>query len=405
MPPITRAARVPRRRRQAGLALAASLFVLALLLLITSASVLIGSTNVLATRNFRGAARAHFVAESAIMDALQTFNGPGVVNFQNDVVGLWGTSYGTGQRGFAPLPGFTYTVSAAASGANPSGAGRFVATANGPERERNVVVATLSRSQFPLTAPGAVYLATDQPTNATFTGNAFLVDGNDHNYLGGAGPGAPVPGIATRNDGNTQEALGSLNGQQPNDVQGLGFLKGPPTVASIGTFPAAPTISQMNQFIDDLLARPGVVTDSSTKVNGNQSYGTTAAPQITHLTASGGVTIKANGNVTGAGILIVESDLTIQGNLDFKGLVLVRGHTNVQNDPSQTEVTGNATVWGSLWTQDFNFVVGGSAEILYSSQALQLANQVGGGGALPAPLIVTSLADCSDLPAGTGGCP
>src|SRR5205823_2785839 len=30
---------------------------------------------------------------------------------------------------------------------------------------------------------------------------------------------------------------------------------------------------------------------------------------------------------------------------------------------------------------------------------------VGGGGALPAPLTVTSLADCAQLPAAVGGCP
>ena len=188
-------------------------------------------------------------------------------------------------------------------------------------------------------------------------------------------------------------------------MQGLGYLAGPPTVPSITTFPAAPTVAQMNQFINDLLARPGVVNDGSDKINGNTTYGTTAAPQITQLTNRGGVTIKGNGTVSGAGILIVEGDLTIQGNLDFKGLVLVRGRTNVQNDPSETEVMGNARIWGSLWTQDFNFVVGGSAFVDYSTQALQLANQVGGGGALPAPLQITSIADCAELPSGVGGCP
>jgi len=49
--------------------------------------------------------------------------------------------------------------------------------------------------------------------------------------------------------------------------------------------------------------------------------------------------------------------------------------------------------------------VGGSAIVDYSSNALQLANQVGGGEALPAALIVTSLADCAQLPAGANGCP
>jgi len=68
-------------------------------------------------------------------------------------------------------------------------------------------------------------------------------------------------------------------------------------------------------------------------------------------------------------------------------------------------VTGNATFYGSLWTNDLNLRVGGSAVAKYSSAALSLANAVGGGGALPAPLQVTSLVDCAQLPAATGGCP
>jgi hypothetical protein len=103
--------------------------------------------------------------------------------------------------------------------------------------------------------------------------------------------------------------------------------------------------------------------------------------------------------------MIVESDLTIQGTLQFKGLILVRGHTNVAHDPSQTEVTGNATVYGSLWTQDLNLRVGGSAIVNYSSNALQLANQAGGGASMPAALVVGWIADCAQVPAGANGCP
>jgi len=43
--------------------------------------------------------------------------------------------------------------------------------------------------------------------------------------------------------------------------------------------------------------------------------------------------------------------------------------------------------------------------INYSSDALALANQSAGGGALPGTIKVTSLADCAQLPAGSGGCP
>src|SRR2546422_6527037 len=57
--------------------------------------------------------------------------------------------------------------------------------------------------------------------------NAFIVDGNDHDYNGGAGPAAPVPGIATRSDANTQETLHSLSQQQLDNVQGHGYSNGP----------------------------------------------------------------------------------------------------------------------------------------------------------------------------------
>src|SRR5207249_5007645 len=83
------------------------------------------------------------------------------------------------------------------------------------------------------------------------------------------------------------------------------------------------------------------------------------------------------GNASGAGIMIVEGNLTIQGNFHFNGLIIVRGTTQV------TEVTGNATVYGSIWTEDIQLEVSGSALVNYSSQALALANLVSGGAGLP----------------------
>jgi hypothetical protein len=372
------------------------------LMVMAATGMLAGSSGIRATRSYRGGTQAHFVAESGLSEALQVMNGPGVVHFQNDVVTPWGTLWGTSARGFGPLGGFTYTVTPAFSVGNPSEAGLLLAQAEGPEGVRHTVVANLVRSDVPSTSPGAIYLAADSATNAQFNGNAWDVDGNDHNYTGGPGPALPVPGISTRNDTNTQETIASLSAAQTDNVQGLGYSSGPPVVPSVKTSPAAPSLAQINQIAADLLARPGVVTFTGSNINGNSTFGTPAAPQITYFNAASGVTIKGNGNASGAGILIVEGDLTIQGSLEFKGLILVRGRTQVIGD---TEVTGNATVYGSLWTNDINLVVGGSAIVFFSTQALQLANQVGGGGALPSPMRVTSIADCAQLPAGVGGCP
>jgi hypothetical protein len=380
--------------------MAIALFTLMVFIVLAATSSLIASSDVRATRDARGGSQAHFVAEAAIAESLQRVNAPGVVNFQNDVVGQWAGLWGASTHAFGPISGYTYTVTPVASATDPTNAGRLIATANGRESVHNVVVANVVRSDIPSTAPGAIYLANDQATNATFQGDNFLIDGNDHNYTGGAGPAPPVPGLSTRNDANRQEAVGSLSAGQMDDIRGLGFSYSPLT-PSVMTSPAAPSIAQMNQIINDLLALPSVVPYSDNQINGNANFGTNAAPQITHFTNTDGVTIKANGNAGGAGIMIVEGDLTIQGDLSFNGLILVRGKTSVQ----VTEVIGNATLYGSLWTQDIDLTVGGSAVVNYSTQALALANQVAGGHALPSPLKVISMADCGMMPSGVGGCP
>ena len=389
-------------RREKGMALVLTLFAIATLLMVAAVGLNIGSASVQATRNYRGASRVHMVAEAGISEALQIINGPGVVHLQNDVVSPWGTIYGTQNKTFSPHAGYSYYVSTYADAADPKNKGRLVAKSYGSEGELNSVVATIIRSDVPTTAPGAIYLASDSATNSNFQGNAFAVDGNDHNYTGGYGPNPPVPGISTRNDSNTQEAINSLNSGQKDNVTGLNYSAGPPIVPAISTSPAAPSAAQLSTMINDILADPMVVNINDSNINGNVTFGTTAAPQITYLSNATGVTLKANGNASGAGILIVESDFTIQGSLDFKGLILVRGKTSVEAD---TNVTGNATVYGSLWTGDLNLNVGGSAILYYSTQALALANQVIPNGALPAPVKVTQLADCALVAPGVGGCP
>ncbi len=390
------------------MALAISLFAIALLSLVLGASLLIGSSDARATRNYRRTTQIHFVAESGILHAIQAANqgaGIGIVNFQSDVVNNWGTVWTPSAKTFAALSGFTYSVQALQNAADPANSGFFKATASGPEGSTNIVVASVSRSVIPSTAPGALHLANSAATDCTFQGNAFSISGNDMNYTGGAGPGPSVPGISTLNNTNTQEAINSLNGNQGADVTGLGYSSNP-LIPSVKTSPGAPSAAQIDAMVADLLARPGVVTEPSGTVNNSSSMAgwqckntdPAPSPVITHFT--GDATFKGNGNISGQGILIVDGNLTLQGKLDFKGLIIVRGKTQI----STTDVTGNASLWGSLWTTDIDMVVGGSAFIQYSQQALALANQVSGGRALPSKLVVNSMVDCAAVPAGTNNC-
>src|ERR1051326_415427 len=140
------------RPRQRGVVMALALFAMASLALVLAASLLVGSSDIRATRSYRGSTQAHFVAESGIAQALQIANkanGIGVVDYQTDVYNAWGTMFGASARGFAPLGGFTYTVTALVDGGNPTQAGWFRATATGPEGVSNVVSAQVVRSNIP----------------------------------------------------------------------------------------------------------------------------------------------------------------------------------------------------------------------------------------------------------------
>src|SRR5437899_4723974 len=396
-----------RRHSQRGIAMAISLFALTAFILVVASSMLVGSADIRATRDYRRTAQVHFVAESGILHAIQVANpaaGIGVENFQNDVVNNWNASWAPSTKTFTALPGFTYSVLALPNDAN---SGYFRATAFGPESATNTVLASVARSIIPSTAPGALHHASASNTNCTFTGNGFSISGNDENYSdGSAGPGAAVPGLSTLTNTNAQEAINSLNTQEKHDVTGLGFSSNP-LIPSVRTSPGAPSAAQIDAMVADLLTSSGVVTRGGGTVNNSSNLpgwqtknGDPAPiPEITHFT--GNTTFKGNGNISGAGILIVDGNLTLSGGIDFKGLIIVRGTTNVTSD---TDVTGNASIWGSLWTTDINMVVGGSAFIQYSTQALALANQVGQGRALPSKLVVNWIVDCAMVPAGTNNC-
>ena len=407
------------RREERGIALIFATFAMAALLVAIAGALVTGSANSRASTNYTAASRAHFVAEAGVSDALQRINisgngGNGILNYQTEVVAnwsnntLWPTTYfpKTYSNQF-PMNGYTYSVTTVAGGV-PSQSGRLVSTATGPDGVSNVVVANIQRANQPSTAPGAIYLATDNPTDATFNGNSFFVDGNDYNYTGGSGPGPSVPGISTRNSTNTNEAVSSLNpAQQPDNIQGYGYSAGPPIVPSISTVPWGPTVAQL-QFLETQLTT-GLTPCTTNQMNNSCACGcvvngtkcdcgSPAAPALTWVQPDGGkLTVKNNGNVDGAGILIVDGDLEIQGNIGFKGLILVRGNLTV---------SGNALVYGTIWAQGYDLTAAGNGQVYYSTQALSLANTVFPNGALPSPMRIVSLADCSDVVPGTlAGCP
>jgi prepilin-type N-terminal cleavage/methylation domain-containing protein len=225
-------------------------------------------------------------------------------------------------------------------------------------------------------SPGAIYVANDS-VSATFNGNSFEIDGNDQTALGApASTDVTRPGIATRNDGVAETVTNALregnNGcGQRDQVRGLGYEESSCT-PSVVTSPG-PTPEQIDRMIDNILeGNAGVVVPWYNRhINGNDVLGTPETPQITHV--GGDVQVIGNGNASGAGILIVEGDFTINGGFDFWGWIVVRGNLTV---------SGSANVRGAIWTSGVQITASGSAAVSYCTECLDLADRAGYGSAL-----------------------
>jgi hypothetical protein len=398
----------PRRASQRGIALVFVTFAMAALLVAITGALVTGSANSQATSNYKGASQAHYAAESGLSEAIQRINQTGILDFQNDVIGDWSNRWGTAWHS-APLSGFQYTVTPVANGTDPVKRGRLVASATGPNNVGNVVVAEVLRTDKFATAPGAVYLATDNSVNPTFNGNNFVINGNDHTLAGGTGTGAPVPGLSTRNESNTTDVITELATGQYDNITGLGYQNTSPPVPSVMTSSWAPSVTQMENFVDDLLnSSPGPYNCSDSQItNGSTcaaNMGTFDPPAPALFHSTGNVEIKGAGSITGAGIWIVDGDLTITGTLNYAGLIIVRGKTLVNYDEG-LGLYGNSTVYGSLWSQDVDFSAGGSSVVNYSTEALTLAGMSTPNIPLPTTIRVLSMADCAVVPAGANGCP
>src|SRR5207245_4460530 len=139
-----------------GIAMAIALFAMTVFVLVIASSMLVGSADIRATRNYRLTTQVHFVAESGILQAVQVANqsaGIGVENFQNDVVDNWNTLWAPSTKSVTAPPGLTYSVLASQNDANSA---YFRATALGPEAATNTLVARVARYIIPETQRAAL---------------------------------------------------------------------------------------------------------------------------------------------------------------------------------------------------------------------------------------------------------
>lgn len=219
-------------------------------------------------------------------------------------------------------------------------------------------IVTVEAVKWPLPpVPGSVY--TEGQMN--FSGNAFYIDGHDHNY---AAPydtvtGAPgLPGISTPNDPNAIES--QLNGAQADNVQGTG---------------SDPSVEPANVNLDlqsmaTAWSDAADITLVGTQNNPNTTgWGTVSDLKIVHIAGD----LHISGGAVGAGVLVVDGDMTLSGTFNWSGVVLCLGDVTVTGGGNVKQILGALMVQGSIaGTSTLN----GNISCLYSSAMISKLNSL-----------------------------
>ncbi len=223
-------------------------------------------------------------------------------------------------------------------------------------RGRSVTTAIVQKTQLNLSVTQALYV--DDP-NATFkfSGNAFLISGNDTNINGTPGPNAAKPGIGTVGDPNLIKT--QLSSKQKALVIGSGS---PPSVATVADVDMSATIATLSVLATKVFNGPD---DSYSGALGDF---TNRIPIITHAKGN----LKLNGSSSGCGILIVDGDVDFNGSIDFAGVLYVTGAVRFNGGGGGKNLRGALLTLGAVTGTDVT--INGSVDLRYSSEAMTVIN-------------------------------
>lgn len=221
---------------------------------------------------------------------------------------------------------------------------------------RTVRVTLLARYAAPAIG-SATYLA-DYLAGLYLNGNAFLISGNDVTS-GGVATGELVPGIGVA--GDPSEIREQIERQEEGNVVGLG---GSPSVHEVPPLDLRELIDSGARAADVVLRPEGVQ-----KPREGESWGTLEAPKILY----GAGSIHISGGAGGAGVLIVDGDLTISGEFQWLGVVIVRGQLEFSGGGGGKMVVGAVVVENRIALperKESDLGLNGTVDILFSRQTI-----------------------------------
>jgi Tfp pilus assembly protein PilX len=321
--------------------------------------------------NYLSSLQSFYVAEAGLergkLEAAEQLVANGWVDFSplingSGVTSMTGVSFGNGTQN-SYKNGSTFALRFDNDGAETSATvdgnrtikiaseGKLADTSCTTKLEATIKMNTLP----PL--PGSVNLVND--ANVTISGNSFLINGNDHLSDGS------MPGLTTARLGialcNTAQTV--------SDV--LAGIKHPLNITGSGSTPSIGTSTQLTEaMLVDYVNTIKSIADYKNVL----TFGTAAYPKITYYDA-GDVAINKTDSLDGAGILVVNGhDLTCNGNVHWKGVIIVLGGKfRFNGGGSGNNITGGLIVGGPVDISP-ELDMNGGIDIVYSQQAINQVN-------------------------------
>ena len=226
--------------------------------------------------------------------------------------------------------------------------------------------------------PAAANFNPPSSTNAVVDG----VDGSYPTKPGSHWASAPPVAGCNANTGNhaaigvdNAAAVTTVSAQisKPDNYQGTNWV--PSVKPSVVALPLLTANNWQNPaMLNNLASEMANVADVTCPGNAlcsSSTYGTDASPQITYV--NGDFTLGSG--TSGAGVLVVTGNFTINGKMEYDGLILVIGQGSVTiSGAGDGTIFGemfvantNGAVGGVLGTPSFTWNGGGSAGIFYNS--------------------------------------
>jgi len=207
----------------------------------------------------------------------------------------------------------------------------------------------------PVKMPGvnsALYISSNN-VSLNLNGNVDI-NGNDHHMNGTPGTTASLPGIGVDDATDSAYVINNVKSKISKSIEGSG---GAPSVRTV------PDTTDWLGLSEDFIFSADTILTTGTYSSGSE-FGTIDDPIITYCNGDVNFT-----SATGYGIMIINGNITLSGNFNYYGVVIVYGQSSIS-----CQTIGNNGIYGGaiLVGEDVSVQSQGNAQFYYSYDAIQL---------------------------------